>query len=442
MALFDFLKKAELTRISELEQENKDLQSMACPDAQQLFEIRKKITDLEDLKRTLESEISDLELVSNKAKADIAGLTTEISNLSVTISDKKQLIVNLDDEVLVQEFGLYQPQYDFASALGYKENLMEIRAKQKELIKQKLAVIGNTNWEVNGSKTKGRKMVSDTQKLLLRAFNNECDDLISRVRYTNFDASLNKIYKSADVISKLGTIMQISINREYLDLKVKELRLAFEYAQKKQEEKEAQKAARAEQREQARIQKELDEQRKKMEKEQTHYQTAFERLKLQIEQNPNNADLLKKKEQLEEHLADINKALTDIDYRQANMRAGYVYIISNIGAFGENVYKIGMTRRLDPQDRVDELGDASVPFNFDVHAMIFSDDAPALENALHKAFESRKLNMVNQRREFFNVTLDEIKEVVRKNFDKTVEFVDTPNAEQYRVSLKMKEAQK
>ena len=225
-------------------------------------------------------------------------------------------------------------------------------------------------------------------------------------------------------------------------MKVKELRLAFEYAQKKQEEKEAQKAARAEQREQARIQKELDEQRKKMEKEQTHYQTAFERLKLQIEQNPNNADLLKKKEQLEEHLADINKALTDIDYRQANMRAGYVYIISNIGAFGENVYKIGMTRRLDPQDRVDELGDASVPFNFDVHAMIFSDDAPALENALHKAFESRKLNMVNQRREFFNVTLDEIKEVVRKNFDKTVEFVDTPNAEQYRVSLKMKEAQK
>ena len=120
------------------------------------------------------------------------------------------------------------------------------------------------------------------------------------------------------------------------------------------------------------------------------------------------------------------------------MKAGYVYIISNIGAFGENVYKIGMTRRLDPQDRVDELGDASVPFNFDVHAMIFSDDAPALEAALHRAFENRKLNMVNQRREFFNVTLDEIKEVIKKNFDKTVEFIDVPDAEQYRISLKMK----
>ena len=97
-----------------------------------------------------------------------------------------------------------------------------------------------------------------------------------------------------------------------------------------------------------------------------------------------------------------------------------------------------MTRRLDPQDRIDELGDASVPFNFDVHAMIFSDDAPALEAALHRAFEDRKLNMVNQRREFFNVTLDEIKEVIRQNFDKTVEFVDVPNAEQYRVSQKLR----
>jgi hypothetical protein len=148
--------------------------------------------------------------------------------------------------------------------------------------------------------------------------------------------------------------------------------------------------------------------------------------------------LNEEKSDIENQLADINKSLTEIDYRQANMRAGYVYIISNIGAFGENVYKIGMTRRLDPQERVDELGDASVPFNFDVHAMIFSDDAPALETTLHKAFEDKKINMVNQRREFFRVTLDEIKDVVRKNFDKTVEFIDVPDAEQYRISMKMR----
>ena len=158
----------------------------------------------------------------------------------------------------------------------------------------------------------------------------------------------------------------------------------------------------------------------------------------QLEQDHENAELIKKKKEIENQLVEIEKALQNIDYREANQRAGYVYIISNIGAFGENIYKIGMTRRLDPQDRVDELGDASVPFNFDVHAMIFSDDAPALENALHHAFEDRKVNMVNQRREFFNVTLDEIKDVVKKNFDKTVEFIDIPDAEQYRVSQKMK----
>ena len=184
------------------------------------------------------------------------------------------------------------------------------------------------------------------------------------------------------------------------------------------------------------------ERRKKIEKEQTHYQTAYEKLLKQLESSPDDADLIQKKSELETQLQDIDKAMKDIDYREANQRAGYVYIISNIGAFGENVYKIGMTRRLDPQDRVDELGDASVPFNFDVHAMIFSDDAPALEAALHKAFEDRKLNMVNTRREFFNVTLDEIKEVVKKNFDKTVEFIDVADAEQYRISQKMKHQSK
>ena len=192
-------------------------------------------------------------------------------------------------------------------------------------------------------------------------------------------------------------------------------------------------------REAAKLQKEIEAQRKKIEKEQTHYQTAYEKLLKQLESSPDDADLIQKKSELETQLQDIDKAMKDIDYREANQRAGYVYIISNIGAFGENVYKIGMTRRLDPQDRVDELGDASVPFNFDVHAMIFSDDAPALETALHKAFEDRKLNMVNTRREFFHVTLDEIKDVVKKNFDKTVEFIDVPDAEQYRISLKMQQ---
>ena len=159
-----------------------------------------------------------------------------------------------------------------------------------------------------------------------------------------------------------------------------------------------------------------------------------------MEQNPENTDLLEKKDTLESELSEIDKAKKDVDYREANQRAGYVYVISNIGSFGEGIFKIGMTRRLNPMERVRELGDASVPFNFDVHAMIFSDDAPGLEAALHKRFDSKKLNLVNQRREFFKCSLEEIKQAIYDNYDKTVEFIELPDAEQFRVSEKMREA--
>ncbi len=417
--------KKQISQMNELISDNQRFVQMLTPEMQDAVILQKHVDCLR------QEEITTTNHINN--------LNSKALELERQITEKKKKLIFLDDEIVVQEFGLYTPQFDFASALDYKEELAKVRILQKDLIKNKAAVTGNKDWTVNGNKATGQKMVSDTQKLLLRAFNTECDEIINKVKYTNFDASLNRIYKSAETISKLGKIVSISITPKYLDAKVKELRLAFEYQQKKQEEKEAAKAAREEQREQAKIQRELEEQQRKIEKEQTHYQTAYEKIMSQLEQKPDDLDLLNKKSELEDKLSDIDKALSDIDYRQANMKAGYVYIISNIGAFGENVYKIGMTRRLDPQERVDELGDASVPFRFDVHAMIFSDDAPALETALHHAFEDKKINMVNQRREFFNVTLDEIKKVVQENYDKTVEFIDVPDAEQYRISKKMRE---
>ncbi len=410
--------------VQQLESSNKQYEKLLTPEMRDIIALQNEITNLSSQKDSLSDNIQKLELM--------------LKNLNDQIDKKRENIISLDEEILVQEFGLYKPQYDFANSLDYNEELAKIRALQKELIKNKIAVTGNNHWQVNGSTTKGRKLVSDTQKLLLRAFNTECDDIISKVKYTNFDSSLNRIYKLSETISKLGTIMDISVTPAYLEAKTKELRLAFEYRQKKQEEKEEAKAAREEQREQAKLQREIEEQKKKVEKEQTHYLTAYEKAKKQLADKPDDKELLEKKAQLENRLEEIDKALIDIDYRQANMKAGYVYVISNIGAFGENIYKIGMTRRLNPQERIDELGDASVPFKFDVHAMIFSDDAPALENALHKAFENRKVNMVNKRREFFNVSLEEIKTVIRENFDKTVEFIDIPDAEQYRVSQRMR----
>ena len=411
----------DIFNAGKIKKENEGLKELLTPEMQDAAALNTRIIELEAKKEKLEKTVD---------------------KLSASIEAMKKEAIFFEDAITYQDFGLYTPRYNFISSDLYKTALDRIRANQKEMIKSDTAIFGSKTWTVDGSKSKGNKMIKDMKKLFLRAFNSDCEDVITRVKYNNYEMSLKKIRQSAESIQKLGIMMSLYIAPNYINSKIEELTLAFEYQQKKQEEKDAQKAARAEMREAAKLQKEIEAQRKKIEKEQTHYQTAYEKLLKQLESSPDDADLIQKKAELETQLQDIDKAMKDIDYREANQRAGYVYIISNIGAFGENVYKIGMTRRLDPQDRIDELGDASVPFNFDVHAMIFSDDAPALETALHKAFEDRKLNMVNTRREFFNVTLDEIKEVVKKNFDKTVEFIDVPDAEQYRISQKIKHQSK
>lgn len=123
-----------------------------------------------------------------------------------------------------------------------------------------------------------------------------------------------------------------------------------------------------------------------------------------------------------------------MDYRAANIRAGYVYVISNVGSFGENIVKIGMTRRLDPMDRVRELGDASVPFNFDVHALLFSEDAVGVETALHRHSEKAKINLVNNRREFFYTNPSEVKQVLSRIDGNILEYNEEAEAEQYRLS--------
>lgn len=415
---------SDLFNSSKLKEENERLKQMVTPEMQNAIDIQQHIDDLHQQ----ENSISESIIQKNN----------ELKRLNEEINQAKSQLVVMNDAILFQDFALYEPRYDFCNSDEYKEKLQNIRNQQKQLIKDGYAVSGDKTWTVNGSLSQGNKMVADMQKLLLRAFNSECDEVINKVKYNNIEASEKKIRTSCDAISKLGKMMHIVITAPYFDLKIQELYLAFEYQQKKQEEKEALKEARAEMREAAKLQKEIEEQRKKIEKEQTHYQAAYQNVLKQLEESPDNTDLLDKKTEIEKNLTEIEKAIKDVDYREANQRAGYVYVISNIGAFGENVYKIGMTRRLDPQDRIDELGDASVPFNFDVHAMIFSDDAPALESALHRAFESQKVNMINQRREFFNVTLDEIKEVVYKNYDKTVEFIDYPDAQQYRESQKIR----
>ena len=411
----------------ELKKEIERLQGLLLPEHQQIEELNQCINALTIKKSELDKELED-------RNQKIQTCNNKIAELEFEISDKQKQIYGLDNDISAQEYGIYNPTYVFANSDLYKNKLAEIRQQQKEMISAGLACSASPNWTVNGNVAKGKRMIKDMQKLLLRAFNVKCDNIVENVRISNFEKSIERINTISSQISKLGIIMDISITRKYIELKVEEVKLALDFQQKKQEEKDKIKELKAQQREEAKAQKEIEEARRRLQKEKAHYQNALDALKQQMEKNGETDDLLEKKKELENDLADTEKAINDVDYREANKRAGYVYIISNVGAFGENVYKIGMTRRLDPTERVDELGDASVPFDFDIHALIFTEDAPKLENALHLAFEDRKINKVNSRREFFRVSLDEIKEVVRKNFDKTVEWTDVPEAEQYRLS--------
>ncbi|XZH20726.1 DUF4041 domain-containing protein [Clostridium perfringens] len=426
MGILDLFKAKEN---NELKEEIKELKKLLNPEQQEIANLVK--------------EIDKLKLEKDKISKEVDKLLSKKQDLSNKIKLKKKDLILLDDEILMQEFGLYKPIYDFESSEKYKQAIDNLRVVQKEMIKNKSAVIYSNNWTVDGSKAKGRKMTNDNIKQIIMAFNIECDNLIAKVKYNNIQSIQKRIEKTFERLNKLNESNQVRLTSKYLECKLSELKLVHEYQVKKQEEKEEQKRIREELREEAKLKKELEEAKKNTLKDITHFENALSKLNEQLKSNNLSDEEIKnlqlKKEELEKNIDNLNLSLKDIDYRQENQRAGYVYIISNIGAFGKDVYKIGMTRRLEPMDRIDELGDASVPFNFDVHAMIFADDAPKLENALHKAFENKKLNMVNQRREFFNVTLEEIEKVVKENFDKTVEFKKEPEAEQFRQSLKIKD---
>ena len=423
-------------------------------------ELNDKIQELENSNLEMQKTIANLEIEKAKLESKLTPEMLDLESLQKQISESQVKFAHdkmEQEQKLSEQYDKYMEEISKQKSLilAYNDEINELNSNIKELknelitfsdevlvqIKDDTAVSGNIGWQVNGSEAKGRKLVKDMQKLLLRAFNSECDEIISKVKYNNYDTSVKKMERSFNAIAKLGVTMSISITAHYYDLKIQELRLALEYQIQKQREKEQKAELRAQQREEARLQKELKEQRKNIDKERKHYEQALSNINHQIStaSDDNIEDLNQKKEEIIQSLSEIDTKIKDIDYREANQKAGYVYVISNIGSFGEGIYKIGMTRRLNPQDRVDELGDASVPFKFDVHAMIFSEDAPALEAALHRAFEDRKLNLVNQRREFFRVSLDEIKDVVKNNFDKTVEFVDVPDADQYRISLKLRE---
>lgn len=394
--------------------------------AMDAFEVQQLI-EQEKLKLTaVRQEISS-------AEQDLAAIAQRSSAL------KGEILV-WEETLLLESFALYQPKFKLTASHEYKSRLDSTRERQKSLIKSGGAATGNMDWTVNGSKQQGRKLVNDMIKLVIRSFNNEADYCVDNVKFDNVELGEKRILKSFEACNRLGKIMDVEISRQYLGLKIDELHLAHEFQTKKQEEKEEAKRAREELREQQKLEQEIRAAREKIAKERKHFLAASRDLQARLdkaESDEERAPLLAKLAEVEAGRAALESEEKLIDYREQNAKAGYVYVISNVGAFGEGVYKIGMTRRLEPMDRVDELGDASVPFWFDVHAMVFSDNAPSLEAKLHERFAAGRLNKVNGRKEFFRADIELIEAVIRENFDAAVEVTHEAPAEQYRESLRM-----
>jgi hypothetical protein len=198
--------------------------------------------------------------------------------------------------------------------------------------------------------------------------------------------------------------------------------------EKQAEEKEAERRERERLREERKVQQEIERERARLEKERQHYANALHALVAKGDE----AGASRLREQLDE----VDRAIESVDYRAANIRAGYVYVVSNIGSFGERMVKVGMTRRLDPMDRIRELSDASVPFNFDVHALFFSNDAVGIETATHDRLSDLRVNVVNRRREFFRATPSEVKAHLSELAGELLQFEEIPEALEYRQCLR------
>jgi len=373
-------------------------------------EIMNKQKDATKEKEQTKKEIDKLQTKADKdlEKTNERKLNVEalLEKTLVEVEQKQEEIIILDDELLYQSFGFYDTKYDLEDSEQYKLKLTEIKKQQKEMVKSKIATDHFDEWQMDGSKQKGRVMNNNNIKLTLRSFNNECDAAIRNVKFNNINSMEKRINSGFKQLNNINKRNRITIKDQYLALKLDELYLAYEYAQKRAEEKEEQRQIREQMRDEKRVQQEIERQRKKLEKDEKHHQQALTKYQKQLENASDDLkqDIKEKMQEVMERMEELKEERESVDFREKNARAGYVYIISNIGAFGEGVYKIGMTRRLEPEDRIKELGSASVPFSYDVHAMIFSDDAPGLETALHHEFNDRRFNLLNMRKEFFHTT--------------------------------------
>lgn len=402
-----------------------------------LFGARAAARDLADeneqlratLAKTGALELAEIELRTADAQRELGRVAGEVAVAQRDLEALQRQALDVRNAIDVQEFGLYDFEHPAEASARLGAELSTVRVEIRNCVTAKRATSAVSNFTFNNSAAKGRQFINEMSKMMLAAYNAEAENAIKTVRAGGLSTAKARLEKAAERVAKNGQMISLHITGEYHRLRVRELELAARHLAAVQAEKEAERAHREELREAKRAEEELRREREKLDKEREHYVNALAALEAR-------GDELGAVE-LRAKLGEIDRAIADVDYRAANVRAGYVYVISNLGSMGERVVKIGMTRRLDPMERIHELSDASVPFNFDVHALFFSEDAYGIEAMLHRHFADRRVNRINLRREFFYATPAEVLEALREHNVAVVEYRTDAAADEFRASREL-----
>jgi len=356
-------------------------------------------------------------VVAQPTKAEIG----QHQSMSAQLAELRRQIDTATDVLEMQEIGLiFAGEHPTATSAEFGAAVKEARERRKAAAKAKSAAVATVPFTLSGSSAQGRKMTDDLVKLMLRAYNSELDALIRSTTATNATQRAQSLDKKREQIERLGKMVGIQIHREYHDLARYEIVTTGRWKAVQVHEKELEREHKARLREEKKALAEIEAEQAKLDRELTQYRDALSAMEADDDATPEQID------ELRQELARVETEVADVTKRAANTRAGYVYVISNPGSMGGGVVKIGMTRRLDPNDRVRELGDASVPFKFLTHALIFSDDAVGLESELHRRFADVRVNRINMRREFFHTTPAEVRAALEQLNAHLVEWDQAP----------------
>ncbi|MGV9928340.1 DUF4041 domain-containing protein [Nocardia rhamnosiphila] len=362
------------------------------------------------------------EQLRDRIEAQIIEKRAELDDLLAQVGDVR-------DEHVLQEIGIYQYRHPLSDSITYREQLKHLQGEIKALARRDGGAIEAPKaWVVEGSVTDGRKMVREYSKLMLRAYNAEAENLVRGLKPYKLDQALQRLDKLAFTLERFATTMQLRVAPEYHLLRRRELELTADHLELLARQKEYERTERERLREEHLAKAELAREEKKLVRQLEQERTTLAEYETSGYGDTDNANASR------DRLASLEEDIATIRIRTSDTRAGNVYVISNIGAFGSDVVQIGVTRRFVPWDRIRDLSNAAVPFAYDVHAMFYDADAVGIEEELHRRLEHKRINKVNRRREFFRVSLGEVREHLKELTNRCIEFTEIPEADQYRQS--------